>query len=268
MGIIYKITNTVNGHSYIGQTRCSLQKRWNEHIRDSKRCDYKFHRAIRKYGENAFHAEVIETVPDDQLNEREVYWVDYYDTYSNGYNSTLGGNTPKYIDSDKIIELWDNGLSVKEIHEELGYSFNVISNRLQGHDSFSHEESLRRGYADIQKRVCQYDCNGQYIQTFDSINAAAKHYNIDRTLISVCCRKKIWTGAGYQWRFEGDDPPGEYKKFNKKPVLQYSNTGELLHEFASISEVERFMNCNRYKIVKCCSGEIESAFGYVWKYAS
>ena len=47
-GIIYKITNKVNNKSYIGQTRQSIQFRWNKHI--NKKDKTYFHNAIQKYG--------------------------------------------------------------------------------------------------------------------------------------------------------------------------------------------------------------------------
>jgi hypothetical protein len=46
---------------------------------------------MRKYGIENFHIEQIEEVANDQLNEREKYWISYYNTYFDGYNSTLGG---------------------------------------------------------------------------------------------------------------------------------------------------------------------------------
>ena len=50
---------------------------------------------MRKYGIENFTFSVIEECSQEQLNEREIYWIEYYDTYKNGYNSTLGGyNTP------------------------------------------------------------------------------------------------------------------------------------------------------------------------------
>jgi len=54
--------------------------------------DTKFYRAIRKYGENNFYIELLETTTIDNLNEREKYWISYYNSYKNGYNSTLGGD--------------------------------------------------------------------------------------------------------------------------------------------------------------------------------
>ena len=63
-GYIYKVTNNINGHMYIGQTMRTINIRWKEHIKDamSESDDYYFHRAIRKYKEHNFIIEKIETI--------------------------------------------------------------------------------------------------------------------------------------------------------------------------------------------------------------
>jgi len=59
--------------------------------------DSKFYRAMRKYGEENFYIELLETVAIESLNDREKYWIKQYDSYYNGYNSTFGGDgTIKY----------------------------------------------------------------------------------------------------------------------------------------------------------------------------
>ena len=99
--IIYKITNTINGKVYIGQTIHSLKQRYQGHLSRAERGDKgHLYPAMRKYGYNNFTCEIIEmideTLPNakDILNEREIYWINYYDSTNNkkGYNITLGGD--------------------------------------------------------------------------------------------------------------------------------------------------------------------------------
>lgn len=76
MAYIYKITNKINGKVYIGKTLNSIQKRWREHLIDSKkrRCEKRpLYSAINKYGEENFEIEQIEECSHDILNERECY---------------------------------------------------------------------------------------------------------------------------------------------------------------------------------------------------
>lgn len=102
MNYIYKFTNKINGHCYIGQTN-NLQKRYNGHKSESfnpKVSGYwlPLHCAIRKYGIDNFTYEVIEEIADgesqDFINEREKYFIQYYHSLKdeNGYNVTLGGD--------------------------------------------------------------------------------------------------------------------------------------------------------------------------------
>ena len=127
-GFIYKITNKLNNKVYIGQTIQKPIERFYQHC--AKKCDkyilnMVIHKAIFKYGKDNFTFEVIEEVPRQQLNEREEYWIKYYNSYTDGYNSTKGGqkgNKPfKNIDNKVIIEQYQQGKSLRTI----GKMFNI-----------------------------------------------------------------------------------------------------------------------------------------------
>jgi group I intron endonuclease len=95
-GSIYKFTNKINGKSYIGQTIQKLENRFSQHKSQSKRKVKKnqhFYNAIKKYGwENFIKEEILICFTDiKDLNQLETYFIDYFDTYNNGYNSTTGG---------------------------------------------------------------------------------------------------------------------------------------------------------------------------------
>lgn len=106
MAIIYKIENKLNHKKYIGQSKLTLEWRltnkWCGHLvaaengYKSKLCN-----ALRKYGKDNFTYEVIEERSNSEfsskelmqqwLNEREIYWIAYYDSQHSGYNQTKGG---------------------------------------------------------------------------------------------------------------------------------------------------------------------------------
>lgn len=98
-GYIYKITCLLTGKLYIGQTLRTIEKRWKRHIRDSKKgSDHKFHRAIRKYGEENFLVEELLAVSaptkkelKSQLDSLEIEYISRFNTREKGYNSTDGG---------------------------------------------------------------------------------------------------------------------------------------------------------------------------------
>ena len=94
-GYIYIIKNYCDEKVYIGQTRRSIQERFRQHMQPStikKRGFSKFYKAIAKYGKENFYVELLEETTVDKLNEREIYYIEKFDSYKNGYNSTIGGD--------------------------------------------------------------------------------------------------------------------------------------------------------------------------------
>lgn len=92
---IYLIQNKKTGQKYIGQS-IDVERRWSEHLRHGKYKNYsRIDNAIVKYGENNFTLSIIEEIDNEhELNEREQYWIRYYNTYKdkNHYNLTPGGD--------------------------------------------------------------------------------------------------------------------------------------------------------------------------------
>lgn len=137
MGYIYKITNNINNKCYIGQTERSIQIRWLEHIRPSKsKLDFPLYRAISKYGVDNFSVEEIEECDNAILDEREIYWIDYFDSYRKGYNCTEGGGggIRTYKECiDIIIERYLNGerldLLCKEYHTDYSCIKRTMENK-------------------------------------------------------------------------------------------------------------------------------------------
>ena len=88
---IYKITNLINNKIYIGQS-VNMKHRWEQHVSSSKHNPKNvIDRAIKKYGEENFSIEKIETV--ENYNEREKYWIQKFNSInpSIGYNVAVGG---------------------------------------------------------------------------------------------------------------------------------------------------------------------------------
>lgn len=90
---IYKITNNINNKCYIGQSK-NIKRRFSDHKSEGYRkfhADKRLYRSFEKYGLENFTFEIIETCETCNLDEREIYWIQYYDSYNNGYNDTKGG---------------------------------------------------------------------------------------------------------------------------------------------------------------------------------
>ena len=104
MPYIYKITNKLNGKIYIGKTNRSIKERFEEHCKDRlKRVKEKrpLYSAMNKYGVENFSIKLVEET--DIPEEREKYWIEYFGSFKNGYNATLGGDGKPYIDYDLVV---------------------------------------------------------------------------------------------------------------------------------------------------------------------
>lgn len=89
---IYKITNKINGKVYIGQTIKSIEERWKQHCSKNSLCKA-LQSALIKYGMDNFSIECVEECYSiDQLNIREIFWINFYNSFYEGYNLTSGGN--------------------------------------------------------------------------------------------------------------------------------------------------------------------------------
>ena len=92
-GYIYKIKNIINSKEYVGCTITTLKKRFEEH---AWRCinsdsNTKFCNSIRKYGIENFNIELIQECDVKVIYEREKHFINEYDTFNIGLNSTIGG---------------------------------------------------------------------------------------------------------------------------------------------------------------------------------
>ena len=103
-GVIYKITNLIDGKVYVGQTRQKLRRRLNQHKNAEGQSISAIDGAIKKYGWKNFKAEVLEECPCEMLNEREKFWIEKFDCMSpKGYNLTSGGDGG-YIRTEETLE--------------------------------------------------------------------------------------------------------------------------------------------------------------------
>ncbi|WJV20676.1 GIY-YIG nuclease family protein [Rossellomorea marisflavi] len=94
---IYRIINSVNGKSYVGQTSTPLHKRLKSHLsalKSNRHGNNHLQRSFNKYG-NVFFFEIIAAIEDiskSELNKLEFEYIEEFESYTNGYNSTKGGD--------------------------------------------------------------------------------------------------------------------------------------------------------------------------------
>jgi len=202
-GIIYKITNLVNGKLYAGQTIRSLGDRWADHKRDAKNgIDYPLYFAIRKYGIENFTIETVDSAKSlKELNKKEVFWIKILDSLTkngNGYNIHEGGQNLDGVNNEPTINV-TTGLefiSAKEMAKYYNLSYSLTVRLLTGYVGFYNGEVFR--YKDENKsRIANIRATFHQLEDkrknkilcmdtgeiFDSIKTASKKLEVSRTSI-------------------------------------------------------------------------------------
>jgi group I intron endonuclease len=230
--IIYKAENIINGKVYIGQTRKKLHERIADHKYNSKLKDGHFQRAIRKYGFDKFIWSIIDTAESfEELNEKEAYCVDYYDSYNNGYNSTVGGE--------------DNPMNHAEIREKISVAKNKWYEKAGNNGAF-----LGKNHTEETKKKMRKAALGR------------KRSEEDRAKQGKSRRKGIEDGT---ITFPtGKDHP------NSIQIEQVDiDTGEVINTFDSIVEAEIALKGKRtgtiWKVISPECPHNHTAYGFEWR---
>lgn len=274
MGYIYKITNTINNKMYIGKTINTIASRWGEHQKNftSLRDDMVIHKAMHKYGKEAFIIEEIERCDNSIINEREQYWIAYYDTYNSGYNSTIGGEGAPKINREQVIDCWRDGMTITEICETIGVTRHTVSGILAANGV----DTLATKTRALGKRVEQYTLDGIFVKEYDSISDAARSVaNATPSNINSCCTRRHTSAYNYLWKYKDDPTPIQdfvekqkaTGKGAQKQVEQYDLDNNYIQTFNSCREAARSIGAPYHVgINSCCLGKQKTAYGYKWRY--
>ena len=280
---IYKATSKTTGKVYIGLSTQTLEKRISQHNSHAfgHQSEYHFHRAIRKYGTEDFVYEIIEdNIRDiEYLKQREQYWIKQYNSYYEGYNSTLGGEGNCKRDDDLICKLFNEGKTTKEIQDITDYSRNTIyesykvNNLTEENNKRKAENTGRR----CAQAVEQYSLQGEYIKTWESATKCGEHFG-NQSLISALCRqeKSILSAYGFLFKYEEDerDISEWVERLNnkqqsgrpKKKIGQYSTSGELISIYESASAAAAALGKSDKSNICAAARKGVKSYGYYWKY--
>ena len=272
---IYKITNKITGKSYIGQS-VNIATRWSAHKSTSRSKETldgnELHKDILELGIDNFLFEVIEETTVDKLDEREIYWIQYYDTYYNGYNHTLGGNGNVRLDYNKIRELWKQGLTSKEIAPIIGSSIDTINQALTNLGITTEEkrerskELIKNSFAAYKRNVLKINMEtNEVVEIFDSVSAAAKAIGVTRATFREGLQKHNNIYKGYKWFINTSTKTT--RDFSSKQVVKLDpDTKEPLEYFESASAAARVMNLSGATLIcRACKNGTKSK-GFYWKY--
>ena len=274
---IYKYQNKENGKIYVGQS-INIEKRHKQHLYDAKYNPFSstgIDVAIYYEGIDNFTFEVIEECPVEQLDDRERYWINYYDSYNNGYNRTSGGKVVRGEEHGMAILTYDQVWEIRELYGQRvkrsdvfkRFAFTGITkrgflkvwncetwgdvhtdvytpeNKAWHKAQVGHSED-QIGLSSLDRAIKQDDID-LWVQDYQNgmtINAIAKKYNRDNGTIEKYIH----------------NPKAKIKVKYSGRKVQNTNTGQI---FNSINSAAKWAGCGattltRHLTTDCIAGKV------------
>lgn len=211
---IYSIKNLINGKMYIGSSvniRRRLITYANSHLKLltlNKHSNPHLQNSWNKYGEDNFSFNIIELVDDKNLLlEREQFYMDKFKTYdiNIGYNiakiagSTLGVKLSE--ETKQKMSISKKGIKRSEsVRQILSDASKGIKNSFYG--KIHSTESKQKISLNNSRRQVVYQFKGAIlVNTYYSVNEAAKITGIKKSNISACARNINATAGGFSWKY-------------------------------------------------------------------
>lgn len=290
-----------------------------------------FARAIQKYGwDNFEHKVILEGISKSKADYSEKYLIKWYKLHNLSYNITDGGEgvacpkPPLSVEArHKISEYLKKNHPMKGKHwppEQLARITEANRSRIYTPEQRAAMAERARFYNTGRKRseeskkklsdykkahpetwiggwnkkeVHQYDINGNYIQSFDSAEEAARSIGKKSCGdICKCLNGRCASAHGYIWKLEkvesidltnykivktahgarlidmSDNGRRKRRDGHGKPINQYSLDGKYLMTYNSITDAKEVIGYKGSGIEKCCKHipRYKSAGGYLWEY--
>lgn len=286
---IYKITNKINGHAYVGQS-VNIEKRWENHRCQNGNKKYPIYRAFRKYGLENFDFEVLEECEPWRLAERESHYIQLFQTTTNGYNQTESTTNPMLDPKIKAKAVKNSRAAVrtpehrKRLSEQTAalwqteeYREKVLSAIDGSRDVISKKSKAAWKKKDVRKRIT--DASKERMNLPE--NRATKSAEI----------KAAWARGAYDVnqvkelslihaeRMKSDD---EYRAYfarrcgenrpNAKAISMISiKSGEVVQTFQKLMDAAKWVRENTdynkadYSTIRRAASTKIKAYGYMWE---
>ena len=282
---IYKIENLFNHKIYIGQS-INIEARFKKH--KSCKDNFLIHKAIQKYGKENFSFDIIELCNQEELNEREIYWIDFYQScilngLNKGYNMNYGGSNGEGLKKGQPVEQYSLSgeyiktyPSARQASLELGILPSSISNCINGKSKTGGGYQWKKVNSDkiissisnndkiFYSKVIKYDLDGNILKVYNNLKEAALDINGSKSGICKACRKKV-SYLNFLWKYEDDEQSLIIPK-NKFKIGQYDLDNNLINIFDSISQAGRETSTSISNISAVCKGKRKTANNFIWKY--
>lgn len=241
-GYIYIIRNDIHPEKYyVGQTYNTAAIRWRGHLNQAKPNNH---------------------TPTDKLhNAMNAYGVEHF---ALDVIATYQSNT-----KENLIKI------LNEMERYFIKRFDSYYNGYNGNLGGRDEVSLK------MRRVCQYDLNGNYINTFESVDVLKEFLNIDSvSTIYDCCNHNSKYAYGYLWKYEDDAAPlsiltdkekkeARIRQLVTQSIVKYDYYGNVIEKYLDINDViNKNPQYTRRQIINCCTGQRKHIDLFVFRFLS
>ena len=214
---IYMFENINNHKKYIGQSINITHRKWEHYNRPSSGC---YIDKILTAKPEEFIFSIIEECSTDKLDEREIYWIDYYDSINNGYNVIHGGNCYR----------GEHNIQAKLTEKEVKEIINLLEECKLNNQEIADKYQVCRNTIDLINR-CKTWC---YLHSYE------------KNIRQECLNKK---------EFKHSTHAGESNhscKITEEKALEIINL--LKHDSRSLAQLSRELNISLnilYDINRC-----------------
>ena len=266
-GIIYRITNLINNKVYIGKTVQGFNLRYCEKGTGIERV-YKRHKMLKEYG-YGYNKHLLESIEkyglknfkveecidiafsEYELSLKEKCWVQYHNSYKNGYNNTIGGDGVSGFKglkgkdnpaSRSIVQLDMNGNFIKQwdymtkAQEYTGVDISKMACVAKGErrsagnyiwvyaeDYDINKDYSYKEYLPATRKVIQLDLNGKFVKEYEGCQKASEYNGLNIGSIHRCCLHERKSYANYIWVFKDEYNPNKNYSYNPKSYGKAKN---------------------------------------------
>lgn len=302
---IYKIENLINGKKYIGQSK-NIQQRWkgekfSAFNPNSKSYNYPLSKAFRKYGIENFTFSILEECKISDLNEKERYWVSYYDSFFNGYNQTPGGDGGNSSNPELIMNIINDLKNTELIQRDIAEKWKISEEMVQGINTgrywyLDNQVYPIREIRTVTKHYC-IDCGKEVTQKAlrciecasklqrkverpskeDLLNyllsvkgnftEASRYFKVSDNSIRKWCKAYNLPFNSKDYKPLIEENPNKGRTIPKKIAQIDISTDEVIDIYNTIADAYRTLGIkNSSHISAVCRGKRKTAYGYKWKY--
>lgn len=275
-GYIYKITSP-NGEVYIGQT-INLKERRRSYNKGDYKKQTKLFNNCHFYAWNPIDTfEIIDEClcGEDKinLNEKEIYWISYYDSYKNGLNCTIGGK-------GQTGKIWtkEERQRQREITLENGTAFKIgnqstlgtkASKETKKRISESNKSTYKKGRVPWNKGK---ETTQEVKEKIIISTSGEKNHFYGKTHSDETKEKIKESKLGSKHSEETKEKMRKSSKrmyhphFYGKSVLQYDMENNFIRRYESIKDASQQTGCSKARIVDVCKGRRNHTKKFVFKY--